>query len=69
MSKKGTVTLPSTHRIAIPKSVRDSYRWQAGQEIAFIPKPSGVLLGAVSHAGGASRHRAEANPCDYRDGH
>lgn len=39
-----TATLSSKFRITIPKSVREEQCWQAGQEFAFIPKGTGVLL-------------------------
>ncbi len=39
-----TATLSSKFQISIPKAVRDDRRWKAGQEFAFIPKGTGVLL-------------------------
>jgi AbrB family looped-hinge helix DNA binding protein len=37
-------TLSTKFQISIPKAVRDELHWQAGQELVFIPKGSGVLL-------------------------
>ena len=39
-----TTTLSSRFRIYIPKEVREAQKWKAGQQFAFIPKGSGVLL-------------------------
>jgi AbrB family looped-hinge helix DNA binding protein len=62
-----TATLSSKFRISIPKAVRDARNWKAGQEFAFIPKGSGVLLVPVPDrdqlAGIAKGAKAE----NYRD--
>ena len=39
-----TATLSSKFQISIPKAVRTARQWRAGQEFAFIPKGTGVLL-------------------------
>lgn len=39
-----TATLSSKFQISIPKAVREQQHWQAGQEFAFIPKGTGVLV-------------------------
>jgi AbrB family looped-hinge helix DNA binding protein len=39
-----TATLSAKFQISIPKAVRTARRWKAGQEFAFIPKGTGVLL-------------------------
>ncbi len=39
-----TATLSSKFQISIPKPVRDSQGWRAGQEFVFIPKGKGVLV-------------------------
>ena len=44
MRSLATATLSSKFQIFIPKAVRDLRHWQAGQELAFIPKGEGVLL-------------------------
>jgi len=37
-------TLSSKFQISIPKAVRETQHWEAGQEFVFIPKGSGVML-------------------------
>lgn len=37
-------TLSEKFQISIPKSVRESQHWVAGQEFVFLPKGGGVLL-------------------------
>jgi AbrB family looped-hinge helix DNA binding protein len=44
MQAKDTTTLSAKVQISIPKAVRTARQWQAGQEFAFIPKGTGVLL-------------------------
>jgi AbrB family looped-hinge helix DNA binding protein len=44
MTAKDTATLSAKFQISIPKGVRDTRHWQAGQVFAFIPKGEGVLL-------------------------
>lgn len=39
-----TATLSAKFQISIPKAVRSARQWKAGQEFAFIPKGTGVLL-------------------------
>ncbi len=39
-----TATLSATFEVSIPKSLRETHRWEAGQEFALIPKGSGILL-------------------------
>lgn len=62
-----TATLSAKFQISIPKAVRNAKRWKAGQEFAFVPKGSGVLLVPVPSvedlAGLAPRARAGR----YRD--
>ncbi len=62
-----TATLSAKFQISIPKAVREARKWKAGQEFAFIPKGSGVLLIPVPErdqlAGIAKGARAE----NYRD--
>ena len=45
-----TATLSAKYQISIPKAVRQARRWKAGQEFAFIPKGTGVLLVPVPEA-------------------
>lgn len=67
MHAKDTAKLSAKFQISIPKAVRTARHWQAGQEFAFIPKGSGVLLVPVPTpdelAGLARGARAEG----YRD--
>jgi AbrB family looped-hinge helix DNA binding protein len=62
-----TATLSAKFQISIPKAVRDSQRWKAGQRFAFIPKGTGVILVPVPEpadlAGIAKGAKAEG----YRD--
>ena len=39
-----TAKLSAKFQISIPKAVRNARKWKAGQEFAFIPKGTGVLL-------------------------
>ena len=36
--------LSSKFQISIPKSVREAQKWEAGQELVFVPKGKGVLV-------------------------
>jgi AbrB family looped-hinge helix DNA binding protein len=62
-----TATLSAKFQISIPKAVRESMHWKAGQEFVFIPKGKGVLVMPVPDravlTGIAKGARAE----DYRD--
>ncbi len=62
-----TATLSKTFQISIPKQVRDAQAWEAGQEFAFIPKGSGVLVIPVPKAGELQGIARGANPADYRE--
>ena len=44
MRVKDIAKLSAKFQISIPKAVRTARHWQAGQEFAFIPKGTGVLL-------------------------
>ncbi|HVB69113.1 MAG TPA: AbrB/MazE/SpoVT family DNA-binding domain-containing protein [Acetobacteraceae bacterium] len=67
MRAKDTARLSAKFQISVPKAVRTARHWEAGQEFAFIPKGTGVLLVPVPTpqelAGLARGARAE----DYRD--
>ena len=67
MHAKDIARLSAKFQISIPKAVRTERHWQAGQEFAFIPKGTGVLLVPVPRpeelAGLARGARAEG----YRD--
>ena len=67
MTMPDTATLSTKFQISIPKTVRAALRWKAGQQFAFIPKGTAVLLVPVPEfaelAGIAKGAKAE----DYRD--
>jgi len=62
-----TATLSAKFQISIPKAVRTARKWKAGQEFAFIPKGTGVLLVPVPKAGALAGIAKGARPEDYRD--
>jgi AbrB family looped-hinge helix DNA binding protein len=62
-----TATLSSKFQISIPKSVRTAHHWQAGQEFAFIPKGTGVLLVPVPDRATLMGLAKGTTPADYRD--
>jgi AbrB family looped-hinge helix DNA binding protein len=62
-----TAILSTKFQISIPKDVRAARRWRAGQEFAFIPKGTGVLLVPVPAASELAGIAKGAQPKDYRD--
>jgi AbrB family looped-hinge helix DNA binding protein len=62
-----TATLSSKFQISIPKAVRTAHNWKAGQEFAFIPKGTGVLLVPVPERHELAGLAKGADPSDYRD--
>ncbi|MEQ1889778.1 MAG: AbrB/MazE/SpoVT family DNA-binding domain-containing protein [Alphaproteobacteria bacterium] len=62
-----TATLSAKFQISIPKAVRTAKKWKAGQEFAFIPKGTGVLLIPVPEAKALAGIAKGARPTDYRD--
>ncbi len=62
-----TATLSAKFQISIPKAVRTARKWKAGQEFAFIPKGTGVLLVPVPKAEALAGIAKGATPVDYRD--
>jgi AbrB family looped-hinge helix DNA binding protein len=60
-------TLSVKFQISIPKAVRASRQWRAGQTFAFIPKGSGVLLVPVPDAKDLQGIVSGADPTGYRD--
>jgi AbrB family looped-hinge helix DNA binding protein len=62
-----TATLSATFQISIPKAVRQARHWKAGQEFAFVPKGTGVLLVPVPSPGDLKGLAKGANPADFRD--
>jgi len=67
MPAKDTTKLSSKFQISIPKAVRVARNWKAGQEFAFIPKGTGVLLVPVPTLDELAGCAAGANTEDYRD--
>jgi AbrB family looped-hinge helix DNA binding protein len=62
-----TATLSSKFQISIPKAVREAQHWEAGQEFAFIPKGSGVLLVPVPKLEELTGMLKGASTDNYRD--
>lgn len=62
-----TATLSSKFQISIPKAVRTAHDWKAGQEFAFIPKGTGVLLVPVPERDEIAGLAKGADPSNYRD--
>ena len=60
-------TLSSKFQISIPKSVRDTEGWRAGQKFVFIPKGKGVLIMPVPEAEELFGLAKGANTENYRD--
>jgi len=62
-----TATLSAKFQISIPKAVRAARRWEAGQEFAFIPKGTGVILVPVPRAIKLAGIAKGAKAGGYRD--
>ncbi len=62
-----TATLSAKFQISIPKAVRTARRWKAGQEFAFIPKGTGVLLVPVPELAELAGIAKGAKPKNFRD--
>ncbi len=62
-----TATLSAKFQISIPKAVREARNWKAGQEFAFIPKGTGILLVPVPERDALRGLAKGANPENYRD--
>ncbi|MBF0093348.1 MAG: AbrB/MazE/SpoVT family DNA-binding domain-containing protein [Alphaproteobacteria bacterium] len=67
MSTRNTARLSSKYQISIPKAVRATRNWQAGQEFAFIPKGEGLLLVPVPERGDLFGLARGAKPEGGRD--
>ena len=67
MHRKDTAKLSAKFQISIPKAVRTARHWQAGQEFAFIPKGTGVLLVPVPTPQELAGLARGAQAKDYRD--
>ncbi|HLH51417.1 MAG TPA: AbrB/MazE/SpoVT family DNA-binding domain-containing protein [Roseiarcus sp.] len=62
-----TATLSAKFQISIPKAVRNARQWKAGQEFAFLPKGTGVLLVPVPELADLAGIAKGAHPENYRD--
>lgn len=62
-----TATLSSKYQISVPKAIRDTLHWEAGQEFVFIPKGKGVLLMPVPDLKQLAGIALGANADGYRD--
>ena len=63
----GTATLSPRFRITIPKEICTAENWKPGQEFAFIPKGSGVLLVPVPKLEDLAGIAAGVDTEGYRD--
>lgn len=61
------VTLSSKFQISIPKEVRESQGWKAGQKLAFISESGGVSVVAVPTIHDLRGIAKGANTDSYRD--
>jgi AbrB family looped-hinge helix DNA binding protein len=59
--------LSAKYQISIPKALREARHWEAGQEFAFVPKGSGVLLVPVPDIETLRGLARGADPAGYRD--
>jgi AbrB family looped-hinge helix DNA binding protein len=62
-----TATLSSKFQISIPKAIRSTQNWEAGQMFAFIPKGTGVLLVPVPDRKALMGIAQGASPTNFRD--
>ena len=62
-----TTTLSAKFQISIPKAVRVARQWKAGQQFAFIPSGTGVMLVPVPKPDELAGIARGAKPEGYRD--
>jgi AbrB family looped-hinge helix DNA binding protein len=62
-----TATLSAKFQISIPKTVRETFDWKAGQEFVFIPKGKGVLVMPVPDRDALTGLAKGARAETYRD--
>jgi len=67
MTARNTATLSAKFQISIPKSVRNAQNWRAGQEFAFIPRGTGVMIVPVPELADLAGIAKGAKAEDYRD--
>ena len=62
-----TTTLSTKFQISIPKAVRTTQNWKPGQEFAFIPKGTGVMLVPVPDISELAGIARGSDTSDFRD--
>jgi len=67
MKNSDAATLSAKFQISISKAVCEAHKWQPGQEFAFIPKGSGVLLVPVPERDQLAEIAKGAKAENYRD--
>jgi AbrB family looped-hinge helix DNA binding protein len=67
MTMPDIATLSTKFQISIPKAVRNAQHWKPGQQFAFIPKGTGVLLVPVPAHEELFGIAKGANTENYRD--
>ncbi len=67
MTDRNTAILSAKFQISIPKAVRNAHHWKAGQEFAFIPKGTGVMIVPVPERADLAGIAKGAKAEDYRD--
>ena len=60
-------TLSAKYQISIPKRIRELRNWKPGQQFAFIPEESGVLLVPVPTIEDLRGAAKGATITNYRD--
>jgi AbrB family looped-hinge helix DNA binding protein len=61
------VTLSSKFQISIPKEIRESQGWGAGQRLGFVPHGKHYMLVPVPTLDEVFGIAKGADPSDYRD--
>ena len=62
-----TATLSSKFKISIPKEMRETMHWSAGQEFVFLPKGEGLLVMPIPEHAQLRGIAKGANNEKYRD--
>lgn len=62
-----TAKLSSKVKISIPKEIRETMHWSAGQEFVFLPKGEGLLVMPVPERAQLLGIAKGANTEKYRD--
>lgn len=67
MVARNTAKLSSKFQISIPKNIRETTGWRAGQEFAFVPSGKGFVLVPVPTVDELRGIARGADPTGYRD--